>query len=189
MSTKERRRSSTNILSQMPALDLSKPDDANIVCILRWQISESTKLIESHSIHFQPNVNKNVPELLSPMDGSEITSFNIATTGATANAGQSATLKTLDENYYANTPKNQSPANVYRSDDCNELLAKELAGLDVDEASTDDRYNLVSQSSIEIEIGQEKEDAAGDGETVQKEDDEAQGEVGFHCLFFQGTLN
>lgn len=64
-------------------------------------------------------------DLQSPMDGSEITSFNVA--------AAATRLKSPDENYFAVTPTNPSPpppSNVYRSDDCNELLAKELASLD-----------------------------------------------------------
>lgn len=65
------------------------------------------------------------------MDGSEITSFNLM-----QKKENSLNLNSPDENYFANTPPtkssptNTSPANVYRSDDCNELLAKELAKLD-----------------------------------------------------------
>lgn len=87
------------------------------------------------------------------MDGSEITSFNIAKNFSTL------ALKSPDENHFANTPQNRSPANVYRSEDCNEILAKELAKLDEDtggDQSPDDRFNLVSQSSIEIHIDEEK---------------------------------
>lgn len=86
------------------------------------------------------------------MDGSEITSFNIAKNLS------NLTLKSPDEDYYASTPQNHSPANVYRSDDCNEILAKELEQLDegkLDDRSPDDyseRAHLVSQSSIEIDI-------------------------------------
>lgn len=89
------------------------------------------------------------------MDGSEITSFNIAKKTLTAGAS----LKSPDENHFAITPENRSPSNVFRSEDCNELLAKELAKLDettMDE-SPDDRFNLVSQSSIEIEFSNEKD--------------------------------
>lgn len=85
------------------------------------------------------------------MDGSEITSFNIA------KKMPNLSLRSPDENHFAITPQNQSPANVYRSADCNELLAKELEQLNEvdnnkDRSPDDDRYNLVSQSSIEIEI-------------------------------------
>lgn len=90
------------------------------------------------------------------MDGSEITSFNIAK--KTLNAASS--LQSPDENHFAVTPENRSPSNVFRSEDCNELLAKELAKLDettMDDHSPDDRFNLVSQSSIEIEFTNEKD--------------------------------
>lgn len=64
--------------------------------------------------------------------------------------------------------QNQSPANVYRSEDCNEILEKELEQLN--ESNKVDRFNLVSQSSIEIElcdIGDEKIDSfVGNGTTT-----------------------
>lgn len=52
------------------------------------------------------------------------------------------------------TPQNRSPANDFRSDDCNELLARELADLDEakQEELEDAKCNLVSQASIEIDI-------------------------------------
>lgn len=100
---------------------------------------------------------KTIPDLCSPMDGSEITSFNIAK--KTLNTVSS--LKSPDENHFAITPENRSPSNVFRSEDCNELLAKELAKLDEtmmeDDQSPGGRLNLVSQSSIEIEFSNEKE--------------------------------
>lgn len=84
------------------------------------------------------------------MDGSEITSFNIAKNLP------NLSLKSPDENHFANTPQNLSPANVYRSDDCNEILAKELEQLNEvdrnDHSPDSERAHLVSQSSIEIEI-------------------------------------
>lgn len=97
---------------------------------------------------------KNLAELASPMDGSEITSFNIA-----KNLPNLTAFKSPDENHFAITPPNQSPANIYRSDDCNEIIAKELA-LSFNEIKNNDdrspedseRCQLVSQSSIEIEI-------------------------------------
>lgn len=81
---------------------------------------------------------KSLAELASPVDGSEITSFNIT---------KNLSLQCPNENHFAILPQNSSPANVYRSDDCNDLIAKELEILN-------DRghSNLVSQSSIEIEI-------------------------------------
>lgn len=65
---------------------------------------------------------------------------------------------------------------MYRSDDCNEILAKELEQLneiDKDDRSPDsERYQLVSQSSIEIEIGDKK-----DGLNSIEEEPVAVGEV------------
>lgn len=69
--------------------------------------------------------------LQSPMD--EITSFNVIQ--KTENA---FTLKSPDEDHFAVTPLNSSPANVFRSDDCNELLAKELAGLEDNSSDQED---------------------------------------------------
>lgn len=69
--------------------------------------------------------------LQSPTD--EITSFNVIQKTET-----SYTLKSPNEDYFAVTPTNSSPANVYRSDDCNELLAKELAGLEDTSSDQDD---------------------------------------------------
>lgn len=97
------------------------------------------------------------------MDGSEITSFNIAKNLP------NLSLKTPNENHFSMTPQNQSPANVYRSDDCNEILAKELEQLNKDDHSPDsERYTLVSQSSIEIEIC-DKSDANDDLKSIEEE--------------------
>lgn len=101
------------------------------------------------------------------MDGSEITSFNLS----------KLALNEPNENHFAATPQNHSPANVYRSDDCNELLASELEQLNQDDRSPDsDRGTLVSQSSIEIDIG-DAHDKADDLEII----DEEIGEVPNHC--------
>lgn len=69
--------------------------------------------------------------LQSPMD--EITSFNVI-----QKSENTFTLKSPDEDHFAVTPLNSSPANVFRSDDCNELLAKELAGLEDNSSDQDD---------------------------------------------------
>lgn len=91
-----------------------------------------------------------IPDLYSPMDGSEIISFNATAFTATENESDSAIksvaaassqalkLKSPVENYFAVTPVNASPSNVFRSDDCNELLAKELAGLDENSSDQDE---------------------------------------------------
>lgn len=68
-------------------------------------------------------------------------------------------LKSPDEDHFANSPRNNSPSNVYRSLDCNELLEKELEDLRIKDSSVPQdeckvsKY-LVSQSSVEIDIGQ-----------------------------------
>lgn len=78
------------------------------------------------------------------MDETTIKSFNFA------NNVSNQTLKSPDENHFGIMEQNPSPANVYRSEDCNEILEKELEQLN--ESDKMDRFNLVSQSSIEIEI-------------------------------------
>lgn len=135
------RRNSGTHLSMQSRRKQILPNLITTIFIIRWQARP-----------------KAVPDLCSPMDGSEITSFNIAK--KTLNAAFS--LQSPDENHFAITPENRSPSNVFRSEDCNELLAKELAKLDetttmVDDQSPDDRFNLVSQSSIEIEFSNEKD--------------------------------
>lgn len=57
-----------------------------------------------------------------------------------------------NEDHFAPTQPNQFPANVYRSADCNELLAKELEQLNRDDHDDSERSKLVSQSSIEIDM-------------------------------------
>uniref|UniRef100_A0A1L8DBA4 Protein FAM91A1 n=1 Tax=Nyssomyia neivai TaxID=330878 RepID=A0A1L8DBA4_9DIPT len=82
-------------------------------------------------------------ELLTPLDGSEITIHK-------SKSNDLAKLKSPVEEHFAVTPKSSSPSNVFRSDDCNELLETELAEL----AQCEGRYGkeLVSQNSIEIAI-------------------------------------
>lgn len=105
---------------------------------------------------------KNIADLASPMDGSEITSFNLS------NNLLHLSLDKPNENHFAITPQNQSPANVYRSDDCNELLAKELEQLNRDDLTPDsEQCHLVSQSSIEIDIGDH--DKTSDLEIIDEE--------------------
>lgn len=78
------------------------------------------------------------------------------------------TLKSPNENHFGIIEQSQSPANVYRSEDCNEILEKELEQLN--ESDKMHRFNLVSQSSIEIEIcdiGDKKIDSfIGNGTTT-----------------------
>lgn len=98
-------------------------------------------------------------ELLTPMDGSEITIHK-------SKSNELAKLKSPDEEHFAVTPKSTSPSNVFRSEDCNELLETELAEL----AQCEGRYGggkeLVSQNSIEIAIvdGPEGEESGGKAE-------------------------
>lgn len=108
----------------------------------------------------RPNTLQNIPrdisfqDLQSPLDSTEITSFN---KNKTVIDGSLSLLKSPDENYFAATPKNSSPSNVFRSADCNEVLQLELEKLDMsDQKMADDEKmiprNMVSQSSIEIEL-------------------------------------
>lgn len=83
-----------------------------------------------------------ITDLLSPLDASEITTFNQKHQSSSAD-----TLKTFDD-FVAVTPLNiKSPANDYRSEDCNELILKELEILENKENA---RKALVSQSSVEV---------------------------------------
>ncbi|XP_059614204.1 protein FAM91A1 [Phlebotomus argentipes] len=94
-------------------------------------------------------------ELLTPLDGSEITIHK-------SRSNELAKLKSPDEEHFAVTPKSTSPSNVFRSEDCNELLETELAEL----AQNEKRYGgkeLVSQSSIEISIVEVTNEDADDG--------------------------
>ncbi|GAB0089898.1 fam91a1 [Sergentomyia squamirostris] len=96
-----------------------------------------------------------VGELLTPLDGSEITIHKSKSNDLTK-------LKSPDEEHFAVTPKSASPSNVYRSDDCNEVLATELAEL----AQCESRYGkeLVSQNSIEIAITNIPDEISGKAE-------------------------
>lgn len=97
-------------------------------------------------------------------------------------------LKSPDENHFAITPQNRSLSNVFRSDDCNELLAKELATLDEnqEDQSHTHRFHLISQSSVEIDISNEKET-----KSVSQSEPEFLGEVSLftithdRCVWFQ----
>uniref|UniRef100_A0A6B2EHL5 Protein FAM91A1 n=1 Tax=Phlebotomus kandelakii TaxID=1109342 RepID=A0A6B2EHL5_9DIPT len=89
-----------------------------------------------------PAVTPTVPnELLTPLDGSEITIHK--------SRSELAKLKSPDEEHFAVTPKSTSPSNVFRSEDCNELLETELEELAQCERGGKE---LVSQNSIEISI-------------------------------------
>ncbi|CAO1354798.1 unnamed protein product [Diamesa serratosioi] len=133
------------------------------ICLQR---PKSKKLVGSKNVAERPqeleNIPKDIPlnynQLQSPIDSHEITSFN----------KNKSVLKSPDENYFANSPKNVSPSNVYRSYDCNELLERELEKLDADECKKQLELaeaeaekiipkHLVSQSSIEIEMDVEDE--------------------------------
>lgn len=76
---------------------------------------------------------------MTPGDGSEITSFNIT---------KKPTMNAVKEEPASGTPRDQSPSNEFRSADCNEILANELADLD----DKSEGYQLVSQSSVEIDF-------------------------------------
>lgn len=82
---------------------------------------------------------------MTPGDGSEITSFNVV---------KKTPMKTLNEEHYFEPTENQSPSNEFRSEDCNEILTKELDDL-VDNPY--DKFQLVSQSSVEIEFSNQND--------------------------------
>lgn len=107
---------------------------------------------------------EHIPDLHSPMDGSEIISYNaislqqqkilkqieLTTSSSSSTTTQALKLKSPDEDYFAITPVNASPSNVFRSDDCNELLAKELAGLDDNSSDPDDGKFIINFLSFSI---------------------------------------
>lgn len=101
----------------------------------------------------RPSTLMNIPkdisfqDLLSPFDSTEITSFNKNKTVI------EGTLKSPEENHFASSPQNSSPSNIYRSSDCNEVLKHELETLDQGDMKIP--RNMVSQSSIEIEMAQD----------------------------------
>ena len=88
----------------------------------------------------QEEKSKELPELpkdlLSP-DNTEVCSFTRPATSPLHH------LKTPDENYFASSPKNNEPSAIYTSEDCNELLASELAKC---------KPELISQGSVEIPL-------------------------------------
>lgn len=114
---------------------------------------------------FRPATLQNIPkqneiifqDLQSPLDSTEITSFN---KNKTVIDSSMSTLKSPDENYFSVTPIiTSSPSIEFKSADCNDLLQNELKKLDERDASKfldDDEKkipkNMVSQSSIEIEL-------------------------------------
>lgn len=136
---------------------------------------KSSLLPITEKINQQP-----IKDLLSPMDGSEITNFKIPQ--------NSERLKSPDENYFSSTPVENlspSPSNVYRSDDCNEILETELAKLNEEELK---RGELVSQSSIEIEF-KETNSIDGDNRDLCEEKEDL-GEVSkIFPLFFDYQLS
>lgn len=95
---------------------------------------------------------KDIPELpkdlMSP-DTTEVCSFTRPP--ATAVTTPQHNLKTPDENYFASSPKNNEPSAVYTSEDCNELLASELAKC---------KPELISQGSVEIPLNKADDAAA-----------------------------
>lgn len=100
-------------------------------------------------------------DLYSPMDGSEITNFKKT---------DPEKLKSPDEDYFAVTPlTSNSPSNIFRSIDCNEILANELAQLDDVGTMERSMKQLVSQSSIEISIDQSYDDCCERNEFAGEE--------------------
>lgn len=129
------------------------------ICLQRPKVKKPGHVIAVGSAA-RPTTLQNIPkdlsmqDLLSPLDSTEITSFN---KNKTIIDGSLSLLKSPDENYFAASPKNSSPSNVFRSSDCNELLQHELEKLDMSDKQLDESAktipkHLVSQSSIEIEL-------------------------------------
>lgn len=84
-----------------------------------------------------------ITDLLSPLDGSEVTTFNQKHQSNSAD-----TLVTPLDDFVTITPLNiKSPANDFRSDDCNELIMREL---DLLESKENAKRELVSQSSVDV---------------------------------------
>lgn len=110
-------------------------------------------------------------DLQSPMDSTEITSFN---KNKTIIESSGSTLKSPDENYFSASPQNASPSNVFRSTDCNELLQQELENMSIEEKETKIPRNMVSQSSIEIELVDD------DSERMEDVKEDYVGEVSCH---------
>jgi len=163
------------------------------VCLQRPKVKKPGKVI-SLNANERPNVLQNIPkdlsfhDLQSPIDSTEITSFNKNKTIIDASM---TLLKSPDENYFASSPKsNASPSNVYRSADCNELLKNELEKLDqMDSLKLDDDEkliprNLASQSSIEIELVDEDEPQR----TEEEKPEEYLGEVSCICALIACEL-
>lgn len=132
----------------------------------------------------RPSSLQNIPkdvsfqDLLSPLDSTEITSFN---KNKTIIESSTSLLKSPDENYFAASPKNSTPSNVYRSADCNELLQDELEKLDMSDKNSEEvkiPRNMISQNSIEIEM---VDDDAEKPEEPKQE--EYLGEVKSHLTF------
>ena len=141
------------------------------VCLQRPKLKKPGKAVAvpTESV-VRPSTLTNIPQgismqdLQSPLDSTEITSFN---KNKTVIDGSLSQLKSPDENYFAQSPQNKSPSNVFRSSDCNELLQHELENLD-NKSEVVPRH-MVSQSSIEIELV--------DSDMKEKEEEEYVGEV------------
>ena len=127
------------------------------VCLQRPKARKPGKAVAvpAESI-IRPSTLANIPrdislqDLQSPLDSTEITSFN---KNKTVIDGSMSQLKSPDENYFAHSPQNKSPSNIFRSSDCNEVLQHELENLDKKtEGNVTVPKNMVSQSSIEIEL-------------------------------------
>lgn len=111
-----------------------------------------------------------ITDLLSPLDASEITTFN-----QRHNSTSVDTLATPLDDFITITPQNfKSPANDYRSDDCNELIQKELDDLENRENA---RKALVSQSSVEVGPIPVGEDSVGSNMSVNSGSNGYYGEV------------
>lgn len=141
------------------------------VSLQRPKIKKPGKVV-AVTVAERPSSLLNIPrdfsfqDLTSPLDSTEITSFNKNKTVI------EGALKSPEENHFAASPQNSSPSNVYRSSDCNAVLQSELKSLDGEDEMRIPK-NLVSQSSVEIELGE------NEGERRSGKEEEYFGEVKF----------
>lgn len=142
--------------------DLGCEEFDNEICLQRPKAKKPGHVV-AVTVNPRPTTLSNIPkdlsfqDLLSPLDSQEITSFN---KNKTIIDGSLSLLKSPDENYFAASPQNSSPSNVYRSADCNELLQNELEKLELSDKEIKIPKNMVSQSSIEIEmVDEDKEES------------------------------
>ncbi|XP_065360079.1 protein FAM91A1 [Calliphora vicina] len=143
-------------------------DNYEVVVRLRHPKSKLKAMRKENSLKESvPNIMKmekekpeELPEL--PKDlMSPVCSF--ARSAAIIGTSPQHNLKTPNENYFASSPKNNEPTAVYTSEDCNELLASELAKC---------KNELVSQGSVEIPLDMAINEAVR--QTVDSDEEESE---------------